>query len=347
MSDVQFVGLDIAKNVFQVHGADRAGRPVIRRQLRRAELLRFFSNLPPCLIGVEACATAHHWAREFAKLGHTCRLIPARYVKAYLKTNKSDLRDAEAICEALQRPTMHFVPIKSIDQQAVLMLHRSRELLIAQRTQLGNSIRSQLAEFGIYLRLGSWTLPRQVAEVQCQNTERVPPLARSLVDLLLDQWRQVQERIQHLEREIKQWHCTSEQSKRIAEIPGIGPITASAMLASVADIRAFRSARHFAAWLGLVPKQYSTGGRPLLGSISKRGDGYLRRLLVHGAQAILRWHRAHPNDRRPWLNELLQRRPVNVVAVAVANKNARTIWALLTRGERFAGYRSGSPLAAS
>ena len=346
MSDVQVVGLDIAKNVFQVHGADRAGRPKLRRQLRRAELLRFFGNLPPCIIGLEACATAHHWARELGKLGHTCKLIPARYVKAYLKTNKNDLRDAEAICEAVQRPTMHFVPIKSVDQQAVLTLHRSRELLIAQRTQLGNSIRAQLAEFGVYLRVGSWTLTRQVAEHLRGGPERVPPMVRAVVEVLVEQWKQIQERIVHLEREIELWHRASESSKRLAEIPGIGPITASAMLVSVGDIRAFRSARHFAAWLGLVPKQYSTGGKPNLGSISKRGDGYLRRLLVHGAQAVMRWHRAHPNDARPWLDELLRRRPVNVAAVAVANKNARTIWALLTRGERFNGYRSG-PVALS
>ena len=214
---------------------------------------------------VSTCATAHHWAREFGKLGHTCRLIPARYVKAYLKTNKNDLRDAEAICEALQRPTMHFVAVKSVDQQAVLLLHRSRELLISQRTQLGNSIRSQLAEFGVYLRLGSWTLPRQIAELQHQESEQVPAIVRSLVELLLEQWRQVQERILHLERQIDLWHRESEQSKRLADIPGIGPITASAMLATVGDIHAFRSARHFAAWLGLVPKQHSTGGKPLLG----------------------------------------------------------------------------------
>lgn len=346
MGDVRFVGLDIAKNVFQVHGADGSGRPLIRRQLRRAELLRFFANLPPCVIGLEACATAHHWAREFGTLGHTCRLIPARYVKAYLKTNKSDLRDAEAICEAVQRPTMHFVPVKSVEQQAILSLHRSRELLISQRTQLGNSIRSHLAEFGVWLRLGSWTLSRQVAELQQPMTGRIPDRVRTLVELLLAQLKQIQERVVQLDREIEREHRSSEPSKRLAEIPGIGPLTASAMLASV-DIRAFRGARHFAAWLGLVPKQYSTGGKPLLGSISKRGDGYLRRLLVHGAQAILRWHRAHPNDRRPWLDELLRRRPVNVVAVAIANKNARTIWALLTRGERFSGYRSGCLARAS
>lgn len=339
MADVKFVGLDIAKNVFQVHGADGAGRPVVRRQLRRAELLRYFANLPPCLIGLEACATAHHWARELGKLGHTCQLIPARYVKAYLKTNKSDLRDAEAICEAVQRPTMHFVPVKTVEQQAILALHRSRELLISQRTQLGNSIRSHLAEFGVYLRLGSWTLPRQVAELQQAATGRVPDRVRGLIELLLAKWKQTHELVLQLDRDIEREHRASEPSKRLAEIPGIGPITASAMLASV-DIRAFRGARHFAAWLGLVPKQYSTGGKPILGSISKRGDGYLRRLLVHGAQAVLRWHRAHPNDRRPWLDELLRRRPVNVVAVAIANKNARTIWALLTRGERFSGYRS-------
>ena len=338
MAAVHYVGIDIAKNVFHAHGADRAGHGLIRRQLRRGELLRFFANLPPCAIGMEACATAHHWARELSKLGHDCKLIPARYVKAYLKTNKNDARDAEAICEALQRPTMHFVPVKSVDQQAVLTLHRSRELLISQRTQLGNSIRSQLAEFGVYLRLGSWTLTKQIADLGSQESDRVPASVRSLIELLLEQWKEVQKRVLHLEREIERWHRASEQSKRLAEIPGVGPITASAMLATVGNIHAFRSARHFAAWLGLVPKQHSTGGKPLLGSISKRGDGYLRRLLVHGAQAVMRWHRARPRERRPWLDELLRRRPVNVVAVAVANKNARTIWALLTRGERFCGY---------
>lgn len=347
MSQVQFIGLDIAKNVFHIHGADHTGRPVVRRQLRRAELLRYFANLPPCTIGLETCATAHHWARELGKLGHVCKLIPARYVKAYLKTNKNDLRDAEAICEALQRPTMHFVPVKTIDQQAVLLLHRTRELLIAQRTQLGNSIRSQLAEFGVYLRVGSWTLPKQVVQLQGRDLENIPPRIQSLVELCLEHWRQVQARIAGLEREIEQAHRANEQSKRLAEIPGIGPITASAMLATVGDIHAFRSARHFAAWLGLVPKQFSTGGKPLLGGISKRGDGYLRRLLVHGAQSILRWHRSHRGEPRPWLDELLRRRPVNVVAVAIANKNARTVWALLTRGERFSGYRTGAPALAT
>jgi transposase len=346
MSVVQCVGLDIAKNVFHVHGADRVGHVMVRRQLRRAELLRFFGNLPRCVIGMEACATAHHWARELEKLGHDCKLIPARYVKAYLKTNKNDLRDAEAICEAVQRPTMHFVTIKSVDQQAVLTLHRSRELLVAQRTQLGNSVRAQLAEFGLYLRVGSWTLTRQVAELFRSDYDRIPQMVRSLIEMLLEQWKQIQERITLLERQIERWHRSSEQSKRLAEIPGIGPITASAMMATVGDAKAFRSSRHFAAWLGLVPKQHSTGGRPKLGSISKRGDGYLRRLLVHGAQSVMRWHRAHPNDRRPWLDELLRRRPVNVAAVAVANKNARTIWALLVRGERFTGYRSSAAVLA-
>lgn len=347
MRALQFVGLDIAKNVFHIHGADGAGHVIVRRQLRRAELLRFFVNLAPCVIGMEACATAHHWARELGKLGHECKLIPARYVKAYLKTNKSDLRDAEAICEAVQRPTMHFVAIKSVEQQAVLTLHRSRELLINQRTQLGNSVRAQLAEFGVYLRVGSWTLTRQVAELLRCDHDRIPPMVRSLIESLVEQWKQIQERITQLERQIEQWHRNSEQSKRLAEIPGIGPITASAMMATIGDVKAFKSARHFAAWLGLVPRQQSTGGKPKLGPISKRGDGYLRRLLVHGAQAVMRWHRAHASDSRPWLDELLRRRPVNVAAVAVANKNARTIWALLTRGERFLGYRSGAAVMAN
>jgi transposase len=261
-------------------------------------------------------------------------------VKAYLKTNKSDLRDAEAICEAVQRPTMHFVAIKTVDQQATLTLHRSRELLIAQRTQLGNSVRSHLAEFGVYLHLGSWTLSHQVAAVVGSDQDRVPASVRSLVEVLVEQWRHIQERIKLIDRQILQSHQDSEQSKRLAEIPGIGPVTASAIIATIGDVKAFKSSRHFAAWLGLVPRQYSTGGKPKLGSISKRGDGYLRRLLVHGAQSVLRWHRARAKTTRPWLDQLIRRRPVNVVAVAIANKNARTIWALLARGEHFVGYRS-------
>ena len=346
MTEIRFIGLDIAKDVFHVHGADRAGHPLVRKVLRRAELTRFFATLAPCTVGMEACATAHHWARELGKLGHDCRLIPARYVKAYLKTNKNDLRDAEAICEAVQRPTMHFVAVKSVDQQAVLTLHRSRELLIEQRTQLGNSIRAQLAEFGVYLNVGSWTLTRQVARVLAPEDERIPPMVRSLMQLLVEQWTQVQERINQIERQILHWHRSNEHSKRLADVPGIGPITASAVMATIGDAKAFKSARHFAAWLGLVPRQQSTGGKAKLGPISKRGDGYLRRLLVHGAQSVLRWHRARPDGRRPWLDGLLLRRPVNVAAVAVAHKNARTIWALLARGERFLGYRSGSQLMA-
>lgn len=340
MPTIQFVGLDIAKHVFHVHGADCRGHVVMSKPLRRAQMLGFFANLPHCVVGMEACGTAHHWARELGKLGHTCKLIPARYVKAYLKTNKNDMRDAEAICEAVQRPTMYFVSVKSIEQQAVLTLHRSRELLIAQGTQLGNSIRGQLAEFGVHLRVGSWTLRRQVAEVVASDDDRVPAIVRSLVQTLIDQWTQIQERITHLERAIKQWHRSDEQSRRLADVPGIGPITASAIIATVGDVKAFKSARHFAAWLGLVPRQHSTGGKPRLGSISKRGDGYLRRLLVHGAQSVLRWHRARPSLDRPWVEQMLRRRPVNVVAVALANKNARTIWAMLAKGELFTGYRS-------
>ena len=347
MAEIRFIGLDIAKDVFHVHGADRAGHPLVRKVLRRAELTRFFATLAPCTVGMEACATAHHWARELSKLGHDCKLIPARYVKAYLKTNKNDLRDAEAICEALQRPTMHFVAMKSVDQQAVLALHRSRELLVEQRTQLGNSIRAQLAEFGVYLRVGSWTLSRQVAQVLAPEDERIPAMVRSLMQLLVDQWTQLQGRIADIEGRIVLWHRGNDESKRLAEVPGIGPITASAMIASLGDAKNFKSARHFAAWLGLVPRQQSTGGKPRLGAISKRGDGYLRRLLVHGAQAVLRWHRARPDGRRPWLDHLLLRRPVNVVAVAIAHKNARTIWALLVRRERFVGYRSGPIATAS
>lgn len=344
MAEVRFVGLDLAKNVFQVHGADSAGRPLVRKQLRRAEVLRFFANLPRCSIGMEACASAHHWARQLSGLGHECKLIPARYVKAYLKTNKSDARDAEAICEAVQRPTMHFVAVKSVDQQAVLMLHRSRELLVAQRTQLGNSIRSQLAEFGVSLPVGAHLLAQKASAATADySDERLPLLVRSTTELLLTQLRTLQEQIAELERRIEHWHHASDASRRLAQIPGIGPVTASALVASVGNASAFRSASHFAAWLGLVPRQSSTGGKTRLGSISKRGDGYLRRLLVHGAQAVLHWHRARASHQsNAWLAGLLGRRPVNIAAIALAHKNARIVWALLARGRDFAGYRGGT-----
>ena len=342
MAQVCFVGLDLAKNVFQVHGSDDRGHPVLSKQVRRADVLKFFANLPTCTVGMEACSGAHYWARELGKLGHDCKLIPARYVKAYVKTNKNDAKDAEAICEAVQRPTMHFVAVKSVDQQAVLMLHRTRETLVRQRVQLSNFIRSQLAEFGVVMRPGANAMPRLTEDALRQEDDGLPPPVRELLRQLLDHLRLLIDEVGHLERRIEAWHRGNAASLRLAQIPGIGLLTASALVASIGDVGAFKSPSHLAAWLGLVPRQYSTGGKPRLGGISKRGDVYLRTLLIHGARVVLYHLRTHPNGRMPWLDALMGRCHFNAAAVALAHKNARAVWAMLTRSEDFSGYRSVS-----
>ena len=325
------IGLDIAKNVFQVHGIDGAERIVIRRSLRRGQVTGFFAELPPCLIGIEACATAHYWARALTNLGHEVRLMPARDVKAYVKRNKNDAADAEAICEAVRRPTMRFVRVKSAEQQGRLMQHRTRDLLMRQRTQLINALRAHLAELGIAAAQGREGIKQLLGVIADEGDARLPADARVSLAVLAAQLQAVQTQIGSIEKRIIAQHRLSEASKRLETIPGIGIVGATTIAALVTDPRAFRSGRDFAAWIGLVPRQDSTGGKQKLGPISKQGDRYLRRILIVGAHAVLRRARQHPEN-YPWLTQLLARRPFKVVAVALANKMARIAWALLAKG---------------
>ena len=341
--EVTTIGLDIAKRVFQAHGVDATGRALVRRRLGRAEVLDFFRALRPCLVGIEACGTAHHWAREIRAFGHEVRLIPAAYVKPYVKRGKTDAADAEAICEAVTRPTMRFVPVKTAEQQAVLMLHRTRDLLVRQRPALVNALRGHLAEFGIVAPQGMSRVADLLAVLLGEDEATLPPLARHALRGLAAELEALGKRVDEIEAAILAWHKESEASRRLAAVPGIGPITASAIVATVGDVSNFASARHFAAWLGLVPKQNSTGGKPRQGGISKAGDRYLRRLLVLGASAVIRHTRI--KAREGWLADLIERRPTMVAAVAQANKTARIVWALLTRGESYRPQQGAPPHA--
>ncbi len=344
MSKITSVGLDLAKSVFQVHCADQDGRPVVRKKLRRAQVLKFFAELAPCLVGMEACASAHYWARELRALGHEVRLIPPQYVKPFVKTNKNDACDAEAINEAMMRPTMRFAPLKSAEQQAVLTLHRGRELLMRQRNMLICSLRALCGEFGIVVAKGASNISKLIAIIEDDDDARLPAFARQALAPMVDQLRMACAQIMRLEKQLKAWHRSNEASRRLETIPGIGLITATALVATIGDASQFHSARQLAAWLGLVPRQHSTGGKVRLGRISKRGDVYLRKLLVHGARSVLRWSRPNKLEgRSEWQRALLARRPTNVVLVAMANKTARVVWALLTRGET---YRCSGPAAA-
>jgi transposase len=330
--DVTTIGLDLAKNVFQVHGVDCEGRVVVARKLRRSQVIAFFGELQPCLVGMEACATAHHWARELTKLGHAVRLMPASYVKAYVKRSKNDAADAAAICEAVTRPSMRFVPIKTADQQAVLVLHRARDLLVRQRTQLINALRAHLAEIGLVAAAGVGGLQSLITIVRDEGSATtLPEPMRQALNVLIDQLVVLQEKIGVLERSIHLQHRASDASRRLETIPGVGMMSATAIISTVTDPTAFRSGREFAAWIGLVPRQHSTGGKQKLGAISKQGDRYLRRLLIVGATTVIRHIRAHP-DKNPWLIKLLTRLPVKKAAVALANKMARIAWAILAKG---------------
>lgn len=323
------IGLDVAKHMFQVHGVDDGGVVVVRKRLRRSQVLSFFARLAPCLVGMEACSTSHHWARELRTLGHEVRLMPPQYVRAYVKRNKNDSADAEAICEAVTRPSMRFVPVKTVDQQAVLVMHRARDLLVRQRTMLINALRAHMAEFGVITAQGTNKIINLEAVLLDETEERIPEMARGVLIVLVGQLTDLNRRIDDIERRIRCWHAQDETSRRLATIPGIGPITASALAATVPDPSVFRNGREFAAWLGLVPRQNSSGGKDCLGGISKRGDGYLRRLLIVGAQAVLRWSKAKHSD--PWVIGLLARKPRLVAAVAVANKMARIAWVIMSR----------------
>ena len=325
------IGLDIAKNMFQVHGIDAAEKVVVRKQLRRGQVIKFFEAVPPCLVGMEACATAHYWARELTKLGHQVRLMPAKDVKAYVKRNKNDAADAEGICEAVGRPTMRFVGVKSAEQQGRLMQHRTRDLLMRQRTQAINALRAHMAELGIVAAQGREGLKELLAIIADERDERLPIDARASLIVLAAQLQALHTMIGSIEKRLIVQHRANEASKRLESIHGIGIIGASAIAATVTDPKAFRSGRDFAAWIGLVPREASTGGKQKLGPISKQGDRYLRRILVVGAHSVLRRAKQSP-QKYPWLTQLLARRPFKVVAIALANKRARIAWALLASG---------------
>jgi transposase len=323
MDQISTIGLDLAKNVFQVHGIDASGNVVLRKKLRRSQVIPFFASLPPCLVGLEACATAHHWAREIRALGHDVRLMPPAYVKSYVKRNKNDPADAEACCEAVLRPSMRIVPVKTAEQQSALVAHRARELLVNQRTMLVNALRGHLAEFGVVAAKGLPKLAELVAVVADDADARVPAFARRALQTVARQIDELDARIDELEDQIIAWHKASPMSRRL------GPITATAIAATVPDPKVFCSGRGFAAWIGLVPRQNSSGDKKRLGRISKAGDGRLRRLLVNGAMSVMFGRKAAKTN--AWLLALRQRKPVMEVAVALANKMARTAWAVMRR----------------
>lgn len=334
MGEISTIGLDIAKSVFQVHGVDAAGAVVIRKRISRAKILEFFAALPPCLVGIEACPSAHHWSRRLQALGHCVRLMPPTYVKTYLKRSKNDANDAAAICEAVTRPTMRFVATKSEQQQSILMLHRSRELLVRQRTMLSNAIRGHMSELGIVSAKGRNGTAELLTILANEQDGRIPIAARFSLDVLARQYAVLTTEIGAIEKRILAWHRSCEESQRLQEIPGVGPIVATALIAEVGDWKAFSSGRGLAAWIGLVPRQHSTGGKERLGGISKQGNRHLRWLLIAGAMAVIRYARQH-GTKRLWLVRLMGRRPTKVAAVALANKIARMAWAIMVRGERF------------
>jgi len=342
MKKTTTIGLDLAKNVFQVDGGDETGETVLRRQLRRSEVLKFFAKLPPCLVGMEACASAHYWGREIAALGHEVRLMPPTRVKPYVKWGrKNDQADAAACREAVTRPSMRFVPIKTEEQQSVLMPHRARKLLVEQRTRLGNALRAHLAEMGISAAKGEAGFNFVLSVIDDDVNGMLPPLARQGLAPLAAQWRAASEQIDVLDRQIVEWHRANEDSRRLATIPHIGPVIASTLVATIGDARRFKNGRQFAAWLGLVPSQNSTGGKERLGPITKTGDRYVRKLLVLAALGMLRRVRRDETV-SPWLAELLKRKPPKQAAVALANKLARTAWALLARGEIYREPTAGT-----
>ena len=334
---VTTIGLDLAKSVFQAHGIDESGVTVLVKKLHRKQMLPFFSKLPPCLIAVEACGTAHYWGRTLSAMGHEVRLIPPSYVKSFVKRGKSDALDAEAICEAVQRPTMRFVPIKTVEQQGILMTHRARSLLVRQRTMLANALRAHLAELGFVANPGITNLAKLADQVMADKAA-LPSYARAALEILIRQIMAISGEIAMLDQQLMAWHAESEASRRLAAIPGLGIITATAIAATVTDAEQFSSGRQFAAWLGLTPQQHSTGGKTRLGGISKQGDRYLRRLLVVGATAVMRHVKNKPTPMANWIRKLSEKKPFRLVSVALANKLARIAWVVLTRKEAYHPY---------
>jgi transposase len=333
--NITTVGMDLAKNVFQVHAVDARGKVVLRKQLRRAQVAVFFGNLPPCLIGMEACASAHHWGRTLERYGHTVRLMASQFVKPYVKTNKNDAADAEAICEAVGRPNMRFVPIKSVEQQAILSVHRVRQGFVKARTAQANQIRGLLGEFGLVIPQGICNVTKRVPELLEDASNELPVPFRHLIDRLTEHLKELDRQVKDFEKQIIAWHRSSELSRKLENIPGIGPLAASALVASIADANSFDNGRQVSAWLGLVPRQHSSGGKPTLLGMSKRGNPYLRTLLIHGARSAILAAQRKTENTNVWLANLLNRRHPNIAAVALANKNVRTVWALLAHGREF------------
>lgn len=333
--NISTIGLDLAKAVFQVHGVDERGKTVLKKALKRVHVLPFFANLPPCLVGMESCGSAHYWARELAEHGHRVKLMAPQFVKPYVKTNKHDAADAEAICEAVARPNMRFVPVKTVDQQGILALHRAREGFVKARTAQSNQIRGLLGEYGVIIPKGLEHLTEQIPAILEDGENGLPGVFRQVLRRLHEHLKDLDRQVKELEREIQQWHQYSVASLRLADIAGIGPLTASALVATIGDAKCFQNGRQLAAWLGLVPRQHSSGGKPTLLGISKRGDSYLRKLLIHGARAAVRVAQHKTDQTSVWLNRLLDRRNKNIAAVALANKNARIVWALLAHDQTF------------
>lgn len=327
-NEIAQIGLDIAKSIFHVHAADKEGRAVFRRRLKREEVEPFFRALPPCLVGLEACPGGHYWARFIRDFGHDVRLLPPQYVRPYVKTNKNDAADAEAICEAMTRPSMRFVPIKDERQQQILVIHRVREMLVRQRIQIICAIRGHLAEFGVIGPERAHKIGYLTTNIEDERNPRIPPVAREALLYLVRQLRETKEKLERIDEDLARIARAVGACRQLMTIPGVGVITATALVAAMRDPRDFKSGRHFAAWLGLVPRQHSTGGVDKLGGISKRGNGYLRRLLIHGSRSVMRWR----GKSWTWLAKLRARRPANVAAVAIANKTARIVWSLLRYG---------------
>ena len=328
------IGIDLAKAVFQIHGVGERGKVAVRKQLKRSEMPSYFANLEPCLIGMEACGSAHHWARKLQGFGHTVKLMSPQFVKPYVKTNKNDKADAEAICEAVSRPNMRFVSVKTVEQQAILSVHRARAGFVKARTAQANQIRGLLSEFGVVIPKGIHSIMKRIPEILEDGENGLPGTMRNLLERLTENLKEMDRQVDELEKQIQLWHRENEASRRLAEIPGIGPITASAITATVGNAREFKNGRQLAAWMGLVPKQSSSGGKQNLLGISKRGDTYLRTLLIHGARSVIQYAEKKA-DESSWLRKLMARRNKNVAAVALANKNARTIWALLAHDRTF------------
>jgi transposase len=331
MNQIIRIGMDISKQVFQLHGVDEAEQPVLRKKLSRSQVESFFARLGPTVVGMEACGAAHHWARVLQRLGHEVRLLPPQYVKAYVKRGKNDAADAEAICEAMGRPSMRFVPVKTAENQGALVLLGTRELLLKQRTMLINAVRGHAAEFGVVGSKGAGRVSELLERVALSPS--VPEPAREALARLAEQIDALSAQIDGLERRLRAWHRANPCSRRLAAIPGIGLITAAAMVMKVADPKVFRSGRHFAAWIGLTPKDHSTAGRQRLGVITRAGDEMLRHLLVSGATTVIQ--HARPGRSSPWLLGLIARKPKKLAAVALANKMARIAWVVMARGETY------------